>query len=510
MFGMDFRRSSPVFGRKNYENQFLYPNVDAILANVPSQVLVDTAPGASGLRVVANNLSGFAQDDWRIARTLTLTYGIRWEYNPAPFVANRTAPWVVDQIENLATTQLVSANAPLWHSQWNNFAPRVGIAYKLLDSGDRATMVRGGAGIFYDLGFGQLGDVFAANAQYYGQKTYFTSVSFPLSPAQQLPPPLFDAGLPVFEAAVFDPRLKLPYSMEWNITFEQRMKGQAFTVSYVGAAGRRLLLETFHSMPNPSFSNLLVTNNGATSDYEALQMQYRRQVIGPVQAVGSYTWSHSIDTSSSDSYVLSESPGRASSNFDVRHSVSGALNYKMRTAAPSGFLGRVLSDWSIAGIVVGRSALPITVVSTKAIVNGVLTANPPSTNAGVPFWVADPNVAGGRRINVSAFAAPPTGQVGSAPRNFLRGFDAWQSDVALRREFMLSERLKVQFRGELFNVLNHPNFANPTATLSSPFFGISSSMLNRSLGSGGALGGFAPLYQLGGPRSGQLVLKLEF
>ena len=92
----------------------------------------------------------------------------------------------------------------------------------------------------------------------------------------------------------------------------------------------------------------------------------------------------------------------------------------------------------------------------------------------------------------------------------LRGFDAWQSDLAIRRQFAVKERWRLQFRGELFNIFNHPNFAQPTNLLSSPLFGISTSMLGRSLGSGGINGGFAPLYQIGGPRSVQLALKLQF
>ena len=93
----------------------------------------------------------------------------------------------------------------------------------------------------------------------------------------------------------------------------------------------------------------------------------------------------------------------------------------------------------------------------------------------------------------------------------MRGFPMWQWDLALRRQFNLTEHRNIQFRAEFFNVLNHPNFGDPIGTLSSTAtFGLSQSMLGISLGVGGLQGGFNPLYQVGGPRSMQFSLKLQF
>jgi len=80
----------------------------------------------------------------------------------------------------------------------------------------------------------------------------------------------------------------------------------------------------------------------------------------------------------------------------------------------------------------------------------------------------------------------------------------------LQRQFRVTEKTSLRFRGEFFNILNHPNFANPTNTLTSALFGRSTQTLANGLGSGGANGGFNPLYQIGGPRSIQLALKLQF
>jgi len=120
-----------------------------------------------------------------------------------------------------------------------------------------------------------------------------------------------------------------------------------------------------------------------------------------------------------------------------------------------------------------------------------------------------PNAPGGKVINPFTTPVPSTAQ-GNLGRNALRGFAATQWDLTLRRQFHFTERVALQARGDFFNILNHPNFGNPINYLSSPQFGQSTQMLNNYLGSGGQSGGLNPLYQIGGPRSIQLALKLQF
>lgn len=134
----------------------------------------------------------------------------------------------------------------------------------------------------------------------------------------------------------------------------------------------------------------------------------------------------------------------------------------------------------------------------------------PNLVPGVPLWIANPNVAGGREINRAAFSTPVGAVQGDLGRNALRGFGAAEVDFALRRQFKLHERLALQARADLFNIFNHPNFGSPINYLSSPLFGQSTQMLGASLGTGGQNGGLNPLYQIGGPRSAQLALKLVF
>jgi hypothetical protein len=96
------------------------------------------------------------------------------------------------------------------------------------------------------------------------------------------------------------------------------------------------------------------------------------------------------------------------------------------------------------------------------------------------------------------------------PRNKLRAFGAWQNDLTVRRQFQVTEKVGLQVRAEFFNLFNHPSFGPPTNDVTSPLFGQSTQTLASSLGGGGIGGGFNPLYQIGGPRSIQLALKLQF
>ena len=171
--------------------------------------------------------------------------------------------------------------------------------------------------------------------------------------------------------------------------------------------------------------------------------------------------------------------------------------------------------WTLVydSIIYACTAPPVNVVTGHPFcgsLDGSLRRQRPILVPAVPRWIAGPNVAGGKRINKAAFATPTAAVQGNLGRNALRGFGAAQVDLTLRRQFQLRERLSLQARAHLFNIFNHPNFGNSINYMSSPLFGQSTQMLGASLGSGGQNGGLNPLYQIGGPRSAQLALKLIF
>ncbi len=162
--------------------------------------------------------------------------------------------------------------------------------------------------------------------------------------------------------------------------------------------------------------------------------------------------------------------------------------------------------------ILARSAPPVDILAGTFFAGGIALNPRPNVNPGVPLELFGPQYPGGKIFNVAAFnsTAPRNGQQGDFGRNVLRGFGATQIDFGLQRQFHFTEKLGLLFRTEFFNIFNHPNFGSPISTLTNSFFGHSTQTLASSLGSGGANGGFNPLYQIGGPRSIQVALKLQF
>ena len=246
-----------------------------------------------------------------------------------------------------------------------------------------------------------------------------------------------------------------------------------------------------------------------------MQLQFRRRLSRGLQALASYTGSHAIELTSGETYLQAPAAridpriDRGSADFDVRHSFSAAATYDI----PAPFANRAarafLGDWAVDAIFRARTATPVEVFINFALFREFGLTRPDLV-PGIPLYLDDPRVAGGRRINRAAFSTPPPDRQGSLGRNALRGFPVSQLDFALRRKFNLTERLNLQFRADVFNLFNHPNFGDPNSFIRDPNFGQSLQMLGRSLGSGGSNAGFNPLYQIGGPRSIQLALKLLF
>jgi hypothetical protein len=172
----------------------------------------------------------------------------------------------------------------------------------------------------------------------------------------------------------------------------------------------------------------------------------------------------------------------------------------------------LLGEWAADSIIRIQSAPPVNVTVDQDIGFGFFP-NRPDPVPGQPFYIADPIAPLGRRLTPAAFAPVLAQRLGTFGRNVVRGFGSWQADLSLRRQFNLSDRVYFQFRAEFFNIFNHPNFAQPNGSLGSvsgssftpnASFGTPATMLNRGLG------GLNALHQIGGPRSIQFALRLEF
>src|SRR5262249_40947414 len=242
----------------------------------------------------------YGQDTWKITPRFTLTYGLRWDVNP-PLKGKDAAndPFTVTGFGNPATMALAPRGTPLYETTYGNVAPRVGLAWQLGGRPKWSATVRAGFGLFYDLGQGSLG----------GVSTYFpymvsriispSPTPFPLTP-ENAAAPAATTNLPVSAILVADPHLKLPRTYEWNIALEQSTgSSQSLSLTYIGAIGRELLRATQLSV-NPNFSFIVLTDNTATSDYHALQIKFQRRLSRGLQGLASYSFSHSIDTASTD------------------------------------------------------------------------------------------------------------------------------------------------------------------------------------------------------------------
>jgi hypothetical protein len=536
-FGMDYRRLSPrlnpaAYAQSNFFNDVFSAETGTLLASAAGLGLPET--------LLFRDLSAFAQDTWRIMPRLTMTYGLRWDVDFVPSsISGPQFPAVTGfDLSNLSNLALLPVGTPPYKTKLGNIAPRIGLAYQVSQSQRWQTVLRGGFGVFYDLASSEAGNSISYDTYPFGSSNLLFGLNFPLSPADAAPPPIVPPnasnGGRLF---AFDPNLKVPYTLEWNVALEQALgKQQTMTVSYVGAAGRRLIQTAYISLPNPNLSAAQLVTNAGTSDYNALQLQFQRRLSRGLQALASYSWSHSLDTASAGSaangsnalLALNSKVNRGSSGFDVRNAFSTGLTYDVPAPKSNAFANAILCGWSTENIIQARSAPPVDVYYSVfgALSNQFQTSARPDIVAGQPFYLYGLQYPGGKALNPAAFTSPPldpaTGlpiRQGNLPRNALRGFGATQWDFAIHRDFPVHESIKLQFRAEMFNVLNDPNFGQPVGDLGSPSainpqFGQSAQMLGQSLNGPGGIGtgsgGFNPLYQLGGPRSIQLALKLLF
>lgn len=519
-FGGDFRRMLPQSRFRTYGISYQFASMEAALnTGINTSTVQFLAPPAD---VGFNNYSFFANDAWRIHRKLTLTLGLRWEIIPPPSSKERPL-FRISQVDDLLTATMAPAGASLFKTRYTDFAPRFGVAYKPFDNSDLT--IRAGAGIFYDLNTGQALGSFGYWP--YNTVTRTAGNSFPAPPSTLQPTPV-NTNPPYDDEFRFtDPNLRLPYSWQWNFSIEKSLGASQFvSANYVGSAGRRLLYAEFYKnqsgLPpviNPVFteSYVYIFKNLASSNYHSLQLQYQRRLARGLQAMANYTFAKSLDNSSDETTFLSPteklSPSYfyGPSDFDIRHNVNFAISYSLPFRPQVPVIRQLVSDWGIDGIFSARSASPVNVITGDDPLNIGLTSYVRPNPTGEPIYLHGSQYPGGKVLNRAAFSVPAPGTLGAIGRNIARAHSLRQLDLSVRRNFALgSERFKLQFRADAFNVTNTPNFGNFSGELAVGTFGRSTAMMGRSLGTGGTSGGFNPIFQIGGPRSLQLSLRLNF
>ncbi len=486
------------------------PSAPDVQTFVSSGMVSLYATLSNPFKLLTRSLSLYAQDSWKATPRLTLTYGLRWELSPAPSARGTTTLAAWENVDNPSTIALAPSGSPLWNTTYGNFAPRIGVAYSLTEKGD--FVLRAGGGVFYDLGVGSAANVGTSfpNSTF----SFFPSVPAPISDASPYLPtislgPPYPSGI-----TAVAPDLKMPRSYQWNVALEKSLRGQqTISATYMGQAGRDQLRQEAFYQPNPNFLGTFdLTQNSAWSNYDALQLQYRRPLSRGLQAILNYAWSHSLDNASNDvvaglsNTIISAQHDYGSSDFDVRHSFSAAFTYAVPSPAIPRPLTLLAKDWSIDAVIVCRSGFPFNgavIFASPGAAGGAFSR--PDLVPGQPFWITNAQAPGGKSLNPNAFSVPPTPRQGSESRNDIPGFGLTQVDLSISRKFPITERIRLQFRADAFNVLNHPSFTNPFAYVEfGSLFLESTQMLNNGLA------GLNPLFQQGGPRSLQLSLKLTF
>ncbi len=277
--------------------------------------------------------SAYAQDTWQASPRLTLTYGTRWEINPSPTTVAGQKPYTACCATNISNLTLSAAGAPYYPTSFDDFAPRFGMAYQILQTTGRQLVVRGGGGIDYDLG--QSGS-FGLNNWPYSNFVFAEETPYPVPAGYLTFPPVnpVPSSSNMANVSIAGADFRLPRTYEWNVTLEQALGAtQVLSMAYVGARGHDLLRNENYLNPSSDFSEVSVTTNNGFSSYDSLQVQFTSRLTHSFQSYASYTYSHSIDNASSDqgavipAQFVKTSFDKGNSDFDVRHTLNGAFVY---------------------------------------------------------------------------------------------------------------------------------------------------------------------------------------
>ena len=505
---------------------YSFANVGAFLNNTPSSVafngtLSDPSPftGLSGNAFLKQAYYVFyAQDEWRMTPTLTVSYGMRYEYY---------APLHEDRNKNVFFDILKGDIVPKFTGDWYgssklNFGPRLAFAWSPAAMNNK-TVVRLGAGYYY--GPGQTEDQLQPEAN----DRISTTISSGALNKYPLDIPSVYANYNInsptlgYQPRAYAPGYKIPEKiLSYTLSVQQELKGGAvLTVAYVGSQGRNLFLRsttnkitgvTMNAATGVGtavrefgarFAEIDYKTSGGTSHYNALQSTLNRRFNSGLSLAAQYTWAHDVgNTGGSNEANTAGNPfnfraDNGSNNFDIRQSLNLTTLYEMpfgkgkkyasSLSRPADF---ILGGWQMGGIINARTGVPMDVLLTRPDLSyvdkrdgreyatpvlgtdGTIYTTPvvntpgggnsrnirrPNVVAGVsPYLNSDRSL-----INPAAFSIPAPGTFGNSSRNSLTGPRLAQFDLTLSKKFPITERANIEFRSEIYNLFNKANFANP-------------------------------------------------
>ncbi|WP_157898936.1 TonB-dependent receptor [Luteitalea pratensis] len=443
----------------------------------------------------------YVHDDFRVSNRLTLNLGLRWDV----FV-----PWIEkdDRQSNFDETTgqfiLASDNAVLEGVEVGrylqtyskkDFAPRLGFAYDV--SGDARLVVRGGFGVFWNFTPGGTSSSKAQNPPFLQSTALTTNVGQTTLRVQDglPPPPGVDPSRPAAGTtrSIFDIYFRDGFARNWNLNVQKQF-GTNYMVelAYVGSQGRNMLLKGDpnqappvvgvtdqnvnrpYAAVSPALRSIGQVQSTGTLDYNGFFIKVQRRFADNFSMLNSYTWNKVIDLNSDNdggvtlTNVYDPQYNRGPADYDVTHTLSSSWVYEL----PIG-RGHWYGGWQTSGILYLRSGLPFTVTQTQGV-QSTGTGNRPNRLA--DGAIDNPTIE--RWFDTSAFVAPAdvTGTYGDAGRNILRGPGQFNIDFSVIKSTRIG-RVNTEFRVEAFNLLNHPQFAQPNGTLGNPLFGQITAML---------------------------------
>jgi Carboxypeptidase regulatory-like domain/TonB-dependent Receptor Plug Domain len=571
-FGYEFRRTSvsQMFNR-GFRGTLAFSTQPTGVTGL-QEFLAGTPTGGSqrqgdtNRNTFENSHAGYIQDSYRWKKNVTLNFGVRYDYYG--LIQEKHGNFTnVDPTTGLG---VLVGQGRLYQPDYNNFGPRVSVAWDV--TGQGKTVVRVGYGIFYDA-FSQ--DLFMGhlpfNSGFDPGPAYSGFGPNPISSAGVNSGP-FASGTPVYGAASamgdafgVDPNIRTPYMQNFNLNFQQELtRKTVFQIGYVGSNGHKLLRFRDINQPTQAQINALdlacgcintyffprrllgspffyinYQESSANSNYNALQTSLRVTDWHGFTTTLNYTWSHSIDDASDgEDYVPNASQpndstapigsNRGNSNFDVRNRLTWNFVYQFPNRR--GSWQRVTDGWGVNGIVTAQSGQPFQLnynfeddfdgsgegFARPQVVGPIHYSSDPAqfldlTSFAIPCTYP---AAGGTGFAGSCIAG--TRHFGNEGRNSLIGPHFRQFDFSIFKDTAITERIKLELRFEAYNLFNHPNFANPylpSFIADAAANGIGSN--GRSLGAlrltaTGDVGIGYPFLGSGGPRGLQVAAKISF
>jgi len=502
----------PSFGSYTFTNRFSNYSYSDFLLGLPQTTSLTYARPSQSTRLWF--LSGFIQDDWKVSQKLTLSYGLRYEFDRPPVDTHNTisnfdrakGAMVVpnDTVLQESVNQFFPKTIPivtapqvglpersLRFGDKNNFQPRVGFAYRPFRN--TKTVLRGGYGIFMDdLG----GDLFG---QLYGgpfrvTQTFTNSVTAGKPLLTFTNPFLGPASLGSIDMTGLDPHLRNPFIQQWNMTVEQALTRQiGLRVSYIGSRATQLIYGrninqppasavafTQDRRPYPLYRNITIRENGGTQSYNALSTELNHRLAHGLQFQAAWTWAKTItDTDevgiTEGGPTLEDAYNRIRERADAQYSPRHRFVSNVIWQLPIGNGHAVMNRGGVADWILGGWQLSLIYnAQTGEYFTPTFSGTDPSntqTIGGNPDRVKNGNLPTDQRtidkwFDASAFVAPPNGRFGNSGKNILIGPGRQALNLGLFKSFHPTEKTSFRVQATFTNATNHPNFGAPNAGIS--------------------------------------------